>query len=121
MDMNTLRWYSAGRLFLVTLIVWMLQMGVSHAQTAEASCEAVEKTEAMRAAGHYREARARLLECVNAQCGGDVRRRCAATLQKLDAVTPSIVVRAEDPLHNDVLDVQVTIGGRSEERRGERV
>ncbi len=108
--MNTLRWYSAGRLFLVTLIVWMLQMGVSHAQTAEASCEAVEKTEAMRAAGHYREARARLLECVNAQCGGDVRRRCAATLQKLDAVTPSIVVRAYDSKGNDLTDVSVTLG-----------
>lgn len=64
----------------------------------------------MRAEGKYRESRERLLECVNAQCGGDVRRRCAAALQKLDAVTPSIVVRAEDDLGNDVLDVSVTLG-----------
>jgi hypothetical protein len=70
----------------------------------------VEKTESMRAEGHYRDARARLLECVNAQCGGDVRRRCAATLQKLDAVTPSIVVRAEDANGNDVTDVSVKLG-----------
>jgi hypothetical protein len=74
------------------------------------SCEAVEQTEVMRSEGHYRKARDRLLECVNAQCGGDVRRRCAATLQKLDAVTPSIVVRAEDPAGNDVLDVSVSLG-----------
>lgn len=110
MDMNTLRWYPAGRLFLPTLALWMLRAAVSHAQTAEASCEAVERTEAMRAAGHYREARARLLECVNAQCGGDVRRRCAATLQKLDAVTPSVVVRAYDGKGNDVTDVTVSLG-----------
>jgi hypothetical protein len=107
--MNTLR-YSARRLFLLTLAVWLLPVGVSHAQSSETSCEAVERTEAMRAAGHYREARARLLECVNAQCGGDVRRRCAATLQKLDAVTPSVVVRAYDGKGNDVMDVVVTLG-----------
>jgi len=80
------------------------------AQANDASCAAVEQTEAMRREGRYREARARLLECVNAQCGGDVRRRCAATLQKLDAVTPSIVVRAEDELGNDVTDVAVALG-----------
>ena len=68
------------------------------------------KPRAMRAQGHYREARTRLLECVNAQCGGDVRRRCASTLQKLDAVTPSIVVRAEDGNGNDVTDVSVKLG-----------
>jgi hypothetical protein len=108
--MNTLRWYSAGRLFLLTLVAWMAPIGVSLGQTPEASCEAVEKTESMRAAGRYREARARLLECVNAQCGGDVRRRCAATLQKLDAVTPSIVARAYDSKGNDLTDVSVTLG-----------
>jgi len=102
--------YLAARLFLLTLVGWLLRAGVSRAQTPEASCEAVERTEAMRAAGHYREARARLLECVNAQCGGDVRRRCAATLQKLDAVTPSVVVRAYDGKGNDVMDVAVTLG-----------
>jgi hypothetical protein len=82
----------------------------SRAQAPDASCEAVEKTEAMRAEGRYRESRVRLLECVNAQCGGDVRRRCAATLQKVDASTPSIVIRAEDPSGNDVLDVSVSLG-----------
>jgi hypothetical protein len=64
----------------------------------------------MRAEGRYRDARARLLECVNAQCGGDVRRRCASTLQKMDSVTPSIVVRAEDANGNDVTDVSVKLG-----------
>jgi hypothetical protein len=82
----------------------------SRAQAQEESCQAVEQTEAMRAEGRYRESRTRLLECVNAQCGGDVRRRCAATLQRLDAVTPSIVVRAEDPQGNDVQDVAVSLG-----------
>ena len=61
----------------------------------------------MRSAGQYRAARRLLLECVNAQCGGDVRRRCASTLQKLDAVTPSIVVRAQLADGNDVTDVAV--------------
>ena len=83
----------------------------SRAQAPDASCDAVEQTETMRNEGQYRKARARLLECVNAQCGGDVRRRCATTLQKLDASTPSIVVRAEDGEHNDVLDVAVTLEG----------
>jgi hypothetical protein len=82
----------------------------SLAQAPEPSCGAVEQTEAMRAEGRYRESRTRLLECVNAQCGGDVRRRCAATLQRLDSVMPSIVVRAEDPQGNDVLDVAVSLG-----------
>lgn len=79
------------------------------AQTAEASCEAVQQTEALRAAGRYREARVRLLECVNAQCGGDVRRRCALALQKLNAVTPSIVVTMKDRHGNDVTDVAVSL------------
>jgi hypothetical protein len=61
----------------------------------------------MRTSGQYRAARTLLLECVNAQCGGDVRRRCATTLQKLDAVTPSIVVRAQLADGNDVTDVTV--------------
>jgi len=65
----------------------------------------------MRAAGQYRAARTRLLECVNAQCGGDVRRRCATVLQKLDAVTPSIVLRAHLANGNDVADVTVRMGG----------
>jgi hypothetical protein len=82
----------------------------AQAPAADASCEAVEQTEAIRAEGQYRKARARLLECVNAQCGGDVRRRCAATLQKLDAITPSIVVRAEDASGNDLTDVAVSLG-----------
>ena len=86
------------------------QAAEARAQASEASCQAVEQTEAMRAEGQYRKARAVLLECVNAQCGGDVRRRCAATLQKLDSVTPSIVVRAEDPAGNDVQDVSVSLG-----------
>lgn len=65
----------------------------------------------MRTDGHYREARERLLQCVNAQCGGDVRRHCAAALQKLDGVTPSIVIRAEDAQGNDVADVAVSMDG----------
>lgn len=70
----------------------------------------MQKTEGMRAAGQYRAARALLLECVNAQCGGDVRRRCAATLQKVDAVTPSIVVRAQLASGDDVSEVTLSIG-----------
>jgi hypothetical protein len=84
--------------------------GASRAQAPDTSCEAVEQTEVMRSEGQYRKARNRLLECVNAQCEGDVRRRCAATLQKLDAVTPSIVFRAEDPAGDDLLDVSVSLG-----------
>jgi hypothetical protein len=98
--------------FALTLVGSFFLSPASRAQApaADASCEAVEQTEAIRAEGQYRKARARLLECVNAQCGGDVRRRCAATLQKLDAVTPSIVVRAEDPSGNDLTDVAVSLG-----------
>jgi len=78
------------------------------AQAPEArSCGAVQQTEALRAAGKYRESRSRLLECVNAQCGGDVRRRCATALQRLDAVTPSIVIRAQLANGNDATDVSV--------------
>jgi hypothetical protein len=72
-----------------------------------ASCDAVQRTDALRSSGQYRAARTLLLECVNAQCGGDVRRRCATVLQKLDAVTPSIVVRAQLADGTDVTDVAV--------------
>ena len=65
----------------------------------------------MRKQGKYRQARARLLDCVNAACGGDVRRRCASTLQQLDAITPSIVVRAEDANGSDLTDVAVKLEG----------
>jgi hypothetical protein len=101
----------AHRAFALTSIgSLLLTPGTVRAQTPDPSCEAVEQTEAMRAEGQYRKAREVLLACVNAQCGGDVRRRCATTLQKLDAVTPSIVVRAEDPGGNDVTDVSVSLG-----------
>lgn len=79
-------------------------------RSTEPRCEAVQQTESMRAAGQYRAARALLLECVNAQCGGDVRRRCAALLQKVDAVTPSIVVRAQLANGDDVTDVSLSVG-----------
>jgi hypothetical protein len=100
----------AHRAFALPLLASVVFAPMARAQSAEPACEAVEQTETLRNEGHYRKARARLLECVNAQCGGDVRRRCAATLQKLDAVTPSIVVRAEDPAHDDVTDVTVSLG-----------
>jgi hypothetical protein len=90
----------------VALISLPTQSAGAQAPDAK-SCEAVQRTEAMRAAGQYRAARARLLECVNAECGGDVRRRCATVLQKLDAVTPSIVVRAQLADGNDATDVSV--------------
>jgi hypothetical protein len=106
-----IRAFQTCRAVVLALVAFaVLPRGLASAQAADASCQAVEKTESMRAEGHYRDARARLLECVNAQCGGDVRRRCAATLQKLDAVTPSIVVRAEDANGNDVTDVSVKLG-----------
>jgi hypothetical protein len=100
------------RAFALTLSASFLVSSASRAQVpaGDPSCDAVEQTEAMRAEGQYRTARTRLLECVNAQCGGDVRRRCAATLQKLDAGTPSIVVRAVDSSGNDLTDVAVSLG-----------
>jgi hypothetical protein len=97
--------------FGVLLLLAVLPARAAPAQAPDPSCDAVASTEAMRTDGHYREARARLLQCVNAQCGGDVRRRCAAALQKLDAVTPSIVVRAEDAQGNDVTDIAVSMDG----------
>ncbi|HKO90508.1 MAG TPA: hypothetical protein VJU61_05115 [Polyangiaceae bacterium] len=91
-----------------TLLVLLIVRPVL-AQAPEASCSAVQETESLRAAGRYRETRVRLLDCVNAQCGGDVRRRCALALQKLDAVTPSIVVSMKDAQGNDVTDVAVSL------------
>jgi hypothetical protein len=85
----------------------------ARAQTPGAGCDAVATTEPLRSTGHFREAHALLLECVNAQCGGDVRRHCAAVLQKLDAVTPSIVIRAEDAQGNDITEVVVNLDGKA--------
>jgi hypothetical protein len=100
--------------FLVTLFWGAVALvslpGSAGAQPPEANtCEAVQQTEGMRAAGQYRASRSRLLACVNAPCGGDVRRRCATALQKLDAVTPSIVVRAQLADGNDAADVSVRL------------
>jgi hypothetical protein len=99
------RWCLAG----VSLLSALGPLPAAHAQAPDPSCDAVSDTEQQRTDGHYREARARLLQCVNAQCGGDVRRRCASALQKLDAVTPSIVIRAIDARGNDVSDVRVSL------------
>lgn len=79
------------------------------AQAADARCQAEKETAELRARGRYRRAREILLECVNAPCGGEVRRRCAAELQRLDPIIPSIVVRAEDADGNDVEDVSVRL------------
>jgi len=98
----------SGGLFCGAVALVSLPARPAGAQVPEAkSCEAVQQTEGMRASGQYRAARSLLLECVNAQCGGDVRRRCATALQKLDAVTPSIVVRAQLADGNDATDVSV--------------
>jgi hypothetical protein len=102
----------ARRAFAYTLLGSLVfSPRAARSQAPDPTCEAVERTEGMRNEGHYRKARASLLECVNAQCGGDVRRRCATTLQKLDAVTPSIVVRATEPSGDDLTEVSVSLGG----------
>ncbi|HWO14110.1 MAG TPA: hypothetical protein VNN80_31615 [Polyangiaceae bacterium] len=99
-----------GSLALLPGAALVLFPRAARAQAPDATCEAVERTEAMRNEGHFRKARALLLECVNAQCDGDVRRGCATTLQKLDAETPSIVVRATEPAGNDLTEVSVSLG-----------
>jgi hypothetical protein len=86
------------------LALTSLQAAPAAAQSNEASCDAVKKTESMRAAGQYRASRVLLLECV--------RRRCATVLQKLDAVTPSIVVRAQLANGDDATDVSVSLEGQ---------
>ena len=77
------------------------------------SCRAIEGAQTLVAADRFREARALLQQCVNAQCGGDVRRRCAVELQQLNQVTPSVVVRVEDERGNDLVDVEVRLGGET--------
>lgn len=77
------------------------------------SCKAISQAANLESQDRFREARALLQACINAECGGDTRGQCAMALQKLNEVTPSIVVRAEDHRGHDLVDVEVRLGGET--------
>jgi hypothetical protein len=70
---------------------------------------AAEESQRLRLAGKLVRAREQLLVCSRTPCPIIVRTDCARWSSELDAIVPSVIVRALDPEGNDVPDVQATV------------
>jgi hypothetical protein len=72
---------------------------------------AAEESQRLRRDGKLVRAREQLLVCSRAPCPVLVRTDCERWSSELDAIVPSLIVRALDPEGNDVPDVQATVDG----------
>ncbi len=77
-------------------------------ETCFSSAETAQK---LRAQGHLRDAREKLLTCAQKECPAAVQSDCSTWLGEVEANLPSIVVQAHDTQGNDLSDVQVLVDG----------
>jgi hypothetical protein len=82
------------------------------ARADEAACIAAsEKEVALRKAGRLEDALKELATCAAPTCSGEVNAECTKRIGEVKAALPTVVVRATDPLGNDLTDVKVTLDG----------
>ncbi|HEX8794323.1 MAG TPA: hypothetical protein VF765_25440 [Polyangiaceae bacterium] len=97
--------------FLVVLSAAVLAPARAHAVDRETCFSSAETAQKLRAQGHLREARERLLTCAQKECPTAVQSDCSTWLAQVEADLPSIVVQAHDTQGNDLPDVAVLVDG----------
>src|ERR1700678_4573205 len=75
----------------------------------------------LRKQGRLLAAREEMIACARDACPPIVRSHCARWLSEVDAATPSVVVRAEDPAGADVMGARLFIDGRPGKLDGQAV
>jgi hypothetical protein len=79
--------------------------------SADVCATASDDAQPLRKAGKLREAKQRLLVCVNGRCPSVVRSDCTVQLNEVEQVMPSVVFGAKDARGADVAAVLVTMDG----------
>jgi hypothetical protein len=100
-----------GAALTLTLAGVALASPPARAADREACFSAAESAQKLRAQGHLRAAREKLLVCAQSGCPPAVQSDCATWLREVTGEIPSIVVQAHDAQGNDVADVRVLIDG----------
>lgn len=88
----------------------------ARAQAEDAAGQCVAKYEdalAQKKEGKLTAAHARFAECTEPACPGPVREECASQIKRLDALIPSVVPRARTRSGEELVDVRVSVGGRT--------
>jgi hypothetical protein len=95
----------AGAVYaLVTLTSWH-----AHADPVDACIATAEEAQRLRLDGKLTHSRENLLSCAQSTCPAVVRSDCARWLAEVDALTPSLVLRAVDSAGADRIHVRVAI------------
>lgn len=82
------------------------------AADAEQCLKAHEAAQEHRLRGHYVEARAELLVCVQGDCPRLVSRDCASWLGEVEASLPTVVFAVDDSKGGNLIDVRITKDGK---------
>jgi hypothetical protein len=97
----------------VTLAVAMSAARTTSADATDECIAAAEAAQPLRADGHFRAAREKLLVCSRPGCPETVRSDCTKWLSAMEGLTPSIIVHALDGAGEDVVDVRVQVDGET--------
>jgi hypothetical protein len=89
----------------------------ARADPADDCIAAAEQSQPLRRDGKLKAARGRLAVCARPECPAVVRADCAKWLADVEALMPSIVVRAVDTAGADVVGVRVFVDGEQQEAR----
>lgn len=100
--------------FVVATLGCLWSPGSAQADDLDACVEASESAQALRDEGKYLLARENLLRCARDVCPAVVRRDCLSGLERLDAVTPSVVFSVSGVAPDKVSEVKISIQGHGE-------
>jgi hypothetical protein len=107
----TVRRFVAATCALTVVSAGATRASTAHADTADRCIAAAEQSQPLQREGKLRAARELLIGCSRPQCPSVVRADCTKWLADLDALMPSVVVRAVDATGADVLGVRVSVDG----------
>jgi hypothetical protein len=99
----------------VVLGAWLSVLAWSpgvRADDEQAECiAAADQAQVLRSAHKLRDARVQLLKCASPTCPAVIGSDCTQWLSEVDAVLPSVVIRAYYPAGGDAVDVRVLVDG----------
>jgi hypothetical protein len=98
-----------GRLAVSASIFVTMGSASARADQVDACVDAAEQAQRLRRDGKLRGARERLMTCSQAQCVSAVRADCTKWRADLEAMMPSVVIRAVDGEGADLADVRVYV------------
>jgi hypothetical protein len=89
--------------------------------TVHACIDASTKGQTLRKSGKLLDARQQMIACARDACPAIVRTHCAGWLGEVEALIPTVVVRAQDATGSDLIDARVAIDGKHGKLDGQPV